>query len=76
MLLGADWRMFAERVGIDPGTIEYWRSLRLECSMGRVFAEWGESPSATVRLLHRHLMSPQIRNTLLGKRISDFYEVD
>ena len=68
--------MLAERVGIDPKATEYWNSLRLECPMGRVFAEWGESPSATVRLLHRHLISPQMRNTLLGKRLADFYEVD
>ena len=68
--------MLAERVDIDLRTIEYWESLRLECPMGRVFTKWGESQSATVRLLHRHLMSPQMRNTLLGKRLTDFYDVD
>ena len=68
--------MLAERVGIPADTAEYWRSLRLECPMGRVMAEWGESDSATVRMLHRHLVSPQMRCTLLAKRISDFYEVD
>lgn len=73
---GADWRMFAERVGVEQETIEYWKSLRLEFPMGRVLAEWSESPAASVRMLHRHLMSPQLRCTILGKRVADFYEVD
>lgn len=73
---GADWRMFGTRVGIDPETLSYWESCELECPMGRVLAQWGDSPSATVRMLHRHLMSPQLRCTILGKRVADFYDVD
>ena len=68
--------MLAERVGIDPEDIAYWYSLKLECPMGRVLGAWGESDSASVRMLHRHLMSPQMRCTLLGRRIADFYAVD
>lgn len=72
---GADWRMLAERVGIEADTISEWQSHKLACPMGRVFGEWGESECATVRMLHRHLISPQMRCTLLAKRISDFYDV-
>lgn len=67
--------MFASRVGIDNETIKEWDSFSLQCPMGRVLACWGESPSATVRMMHRHLMSPQLRYTLLGKRVADFYNV-
>ena len=74
--VGADWRMFGSRVGIDPERLSYWESCELECPMGRVLAQWGDSPSATVRMLHRHLMSPQLRCTILGKRVADFYDVD
>ncbi|CAH1791263.1 unnamed protein product [Owenia fusiformis] len=73
---GADWRMLAQRVMIPDDTINYWVSLQMEFPMGRVFAEWGESEDATVRILHRHLQSPQMRLVLLAKRISDFYDVD
>ncbi|ELU00581.1 hypothetical protein CAPTEDRAFT_195012 [Capitella teleta] len=73
---GADWRMFASRVGMEDSEIQELLALKLQCPMGRVFAVWSESSSATVRLLHRHLMSPQLRYTLLGKRVADFYHVD
>lgn len=73
---GSDWRMVAERVGIAAETVSYWAGLRLECPMGRVLSEWGDSQQATVRQLHRHLMSPQMRQTILAKKIADFYEVD
>ena len=68
--------MFAERVGIDEGRIDTWRSLKLAYPMGLVFDRWQREKDATVRMLHRHLMSPQLRCTLLGKRVADFYEVD
>ena len=68
--------MLAERVGIKNDMIEEWRSLRLECPTGRVLAEWGDSEAATVRMLHRHLSSPQMRCTLLARRIADFYQVE
>ncbi|XP_074655705.1 uncharacterized protein LOC141909215 isoform X1 [Tubulanus polymorphus] len=73
---GADWRMLAERVGIALETIKRWRKMRLDCPMAMVFSEWGESPAASVRILHRHLISPQMRCTIIAKRITDFYIVD
>ena len=72
---GADWRMLASRVNIDQDTISYWSSLRLDCPMGRVFSEWSTDNSATIHILHRHLMSPQMRCTIVAKRIADFYDV-
>ena len=75
LLSGADWRMFASRVGIDEDTIQEWQSLNLDFPMGRVLSEWAHNKNATVRMLHRHLMSPQLRRTILAKRVSDFYEV-
>lgn len=73
---GADWRRIAERIGISGEEVEGWRSENLKCPMGRVLDTWAGEPSATVRLLHRHLMSPQMRCTLLGKRVATFYDVD
>ena len=67
--------MLAERVNIEPQFIEYWSTLRLECPMGRVFEEWSKDNAATVHILHRHLMSPQMRCTITAKRIADFYNV-
>ena len=64
------------RVGIDADTIGNWEDMKLSLPMGKVLTMWAESPGATVRLLHRHLMSPQMRHTLLAKRISDYYMVD
>ena len=69
--------MRCQRVGIEAETVDHWGSLGLKYPMGRVLAQWGDNDTgATVRALHRHLMSPQLRCTLLGKRISDFYDVD
>lgn len=73
---GADWRLMGERLGIAPETIEQWRRWKLEAPMQQVLQTWSQSPGATVRMLHRHLVSPQMRCTLLAKRISDFYQVD
>ena len=73
---GADWRMLAERIGIDENRIESWKSQRLDYPMGLVFDSWQHKDDATMRMLHRHLMSPQLRCTVLGKRVADFYEVD
>ena len=75
ILTGADWRMLGVRVNIDDDTITYWSGLGLECPMGRVISEWSQDNSATVHLLHRHLMSPQMRCTIVAKRITDFYDV-
>ena len=68
--------MLAERVGISDDLISSWKRQHLSCPMGNVFAQWGQSDGATVRMLHRHLMSPQMRLTLIAKRLSDFYQVE
>ncbi|XP_053399450.1 uncharacterized protein LOC128557027 [Mercenaria mercenaria] len=73
---GADWRLMGERLGIPQETINQWKRWKLEQPMHYVLQAWSASPGATVRLLHRHLVSPQMRSTLLAKRISDFYQVD
>ena len=74
---GADWRTLANRVGIEPEKLEEWSALRLKNPAGRVLTTWVDAcPAATVRLLHRHLMSPPMRCTLLCKRLSDFYSVN
>ena len=73
---GVDWRILAERFGIAGETISRWEEMKHSLPMGKVLTAWAENPGATVRLLHRHLMSPQMRCTLLAKRISDYYEVD
>ena len=73
---GADWRMFGERIGIPSETMYQWKRWKLDYPMFYVLQSWSQSPGATVRLLHRHLVSPQMRNTLLAKRLSDFYCVD
>lgn len=73
---GADWRMMAERVGISVETIAEWQRWRLELPMQHVLQTWAASPSATMRMLHRHLVSPQMKAILLARRISDFYLVD
>ena len=73
---GADWRMIGERIGIAAETLSQWKRWKLENPMFYVLQTWSQSPGATVRLLHRHLVSPQMRNTLLAKRLSDFYMVD
>lgn len=73
---GADWRMFAERVGISKETVDQWKKWKLDLPMKYVLENWSHSPAATMRMLHRHLVSPQLKNTLLAKRISDFYKVD
>lgn len=66
----------ASRFGIDADVIAGWEDLKLSLPMGKVLTTWAEGPGATVRLLHRHLMSPQMRYTFLAKRISDYYDVD
>ncbi|OWF45674.1 uncharacterized protein LOC110456737 [Mizuhopecten yessoensis] len=73
---GADWRMMAERVGISMETIAEWQRFRLEYPMKHVFETWARSPAATMRMLHRHLVSPQMKAVILARRISDFYQVD
>ena len=68
--------MLAERIGIDTETIKQWTDLKLNYPMGKVFDYWVKDGNSSVRMLHRHLKSPQMRCTLLAKRVADFYEVD
>ena len=72
---GSDWRMFGKRVGIDESLINQWHSRSLAYPMARVLEEWDKMDGSTVRMLHRHLMSPQLRLSIVGKRIADFYGV-
>lgn len=73
---GADWRMLGERVGIPLETIQQWRRWKVENPAEYVLQSWGQSGGATVRMLHRHLISPQMTCIILAKRISDFYLVE
>ncbi|KAK2146056.1 hypothetical protein LSH36_635g00021 [Paralvinella palmiformis] len=73
---GSDWRRFAERIGIDGATVSKWKSEKLKYPMENVLRTWAQSPEASVRMLHRHLISPQMRCTLVAKWVSDFYDVD
>ncbi|KAK6181549.1 hypothetical protein SNE40_009380 [Patella caerulea] len=73
---GADWRMFAERVGIPNQLIDQWKIMKISQPMKNVLFVWSDSPGATVRLLHRHLVSPQLKCILLAKRITNYYTVD
>ena len=73
---GADWRLLGERVGIPPETIQQWKKWRVDNPTEYVFQTWSQSAGATMRMLHRHLVSPQLRCILLAKRVSDFYHVD
>jgi len=74
--IGADWRVLAQRVGLAQTTIDELASQNLMNTAGHVLERWTEScPAATVRLLHRHLVSPTMRCTILGKRLADFYDV-
>ena len=74
--VGADWRMLGERVGIPLETIQQWRRWKVENPAEYVLQSWGQSAGATVRMLHRHLISPQMSCIILAKRISDFYLVE
>lgn len=73
---GSDWRMMGERLGIPAETINQWKRWKVDQPMYYVLQTWSQSTGATVRILHRHLVSPQMKCTLLAKRISDFYKVD
>ncbi|XP_076443020.1 uncharacterized protein LOC143281659 [Babylonia areolata] len=72
---GADWRLMAERVGVPGSLVSTWQQMKLSQPMKNVLGVWATSPGATVRMLHRHLVSPQMRCVMLAKRISDYYEV-
>ncbi|GFN97747.1 hypothetical protein PoB_002425300 [Plakobranchus ocellatus] len=71
-----DWRLIASRVGIPNTLVEQWQRMRAPHAMALVMKVWGDSVGATVRMLHRHLVSPQMRAVVLAKRIGDFYDVD
>lgn len=73
---GADWRLFAQRVGIPEDLVTQWQQMKVAQPMQNVLGVWAASQGATVRMLHRHLVSPQMRCVVLGKRISDIYKVD
>ncbi len=75
-LSGCDWRRFAQRVGVSQNLIDAWQEMKLRLPAGQVLTEWSSQPEATVRMLHRHIMSPQMKFTILGKRIADFYDVN
>lgn len=72
---GNDWRLLAERVGIEKTTIDTWQANKLENPMANVWLVWAQSPGATMRMIHRHLISPQMKNSLLARNVSDFYHV-
>jgi len=66
----------AQRVGLPQATVNEWSAEKLLNPGGRVLDAWIEAcPTATVRLLHRHLVSPVMRCTIVAKRLSDFYDV-
>lgn len=68
--------MFAQKVGVSTETIQFWRRLKIRNPMEQVLTFWKDSKAATVRMLHRHLKSPQINGLIPAKLISDFYQVD
>uniref|UniRef100_A0A1I8IG69 Death domain-containing protein n=1 Tax=Macrostomum lignano TaxID=282301 RepID=A0A1I8IG69_9PLAT len=70
---GNDWRMLADRLGFAD-SVPAWSGLA--SPMAKLLTEWSRSESATVRLLHRHLASPELRSPLLAKRLQQFYRVD
>jgi len=72
---GADWRMLGLRAGVHQTLIDDWYAMALCNPAGRVLEAWSKLCPATVRLLHRHLMSPPMRCTVICRRISDFYDV-
>lgn len=76
LLLGGDWRMLAQRIGVSTETIQFWRRLNMKNPMEQVLTYWKDSKGATVRMLHRHLKHPQINALVPAKLISDFYAVD
>uniref|UniRef100_A0A1I8IUC5 Dynamin-type G domain-containing protein n=1 Tax=Macrostomum lignano TaxID=282301 RepID=A0A1I8IUC5_9PLAT len=67
---GNDWRMLADRLGFAD-SVPAWSGLA--SPMAKLLTEWSRSESATVRLLHRHLASPELRSPLLAKRLQQFY---
>ncbi|BFZ12200.1 hypothetical protein BsWGS_15238 [Bradybaena similaris] len=71
-----DWRLMAARVGVPENLVKQWITMRAPHAMALVMRVWGDSAGATVRMLHRHLISPQMKAFILAKRISDFYQVD
>ncbi|CAL1533207.1 unnamed protein product [Lymnaea stagnalis] len=73
---GNDWRLIAARVGLPDDLIEHWLRMKAPNAMALVMKVWGDSAGATVRMLHRHLVSPQMKEVMLAKMISDFYDVD
>lgn len=73
---GGDWRLFAQKVGVSTETIQFWRRLNMRNPMEQVLTYWKDSKGATVRMLYRHLKSPDINALLPAKLIADFYQVD
>jgi len=76
IVIGAHWITLAQRVGVPQATIDEWSTEKLLMPAGRVLDWWIDAcPTATARLLHRHLSSPAMRCTIVAKRLSDFYDV-
>ncbi|KAH9518369.1 hypothetical protein Btru_016547 [Bulinus truncatus] len=73
---GNDWRLIATRVGLPDDLIQHWLAMRAPNAMALVMKVWGDSAGATVRMLHRHLASPQMKEVILAKLLSDFYDVE
>ncbi|KAK0058464.1 nuclear distribution protein nudE-like 1 [Biomphalaria pfeifferi] len=73
---GNDWRLMAARVGLPEDLVQHWLAMRAPNAMALVMKVWGDSAGATVRMLHRHLSSPQMREVILAKMLSDFYDVE
>uniref|UniRef100_A0A2C9LA31 Death domain-containing protein n=1 Tax=Biomphalaria glabrata TaxID=6526 RepID=A0A2C9LA31_BIOGL len=71
-----DWRLMAARVGLPEDLVQHWLAMRAPNAMALVMKVWGDSAGATVRMLHRHLSSPQMREVILAKMLSDFYDVE
>ena len=71
----ADWRLFAERVGISMPTIEGWYADQMSNPAEAVLSVWGRSQGATVKILHRHLLSPQLRYLVAARLLADAYDV-
>ncbi|XP_067944568.1 uncharacterized protein [Watersipora subatra] len=71
-----DWRHFAHLIGISTETIQFWRRLDMHNPMEQVINFWKDQSSANVRLLHRILMSQQLKAVHLAKLVSEFYYID
>lgn len=63
-------------MGVNSETIQFWRRLNLDNPMEQVLNFWKDTQSAEVTLLHRILLTPQVKAYRLAKLVSEFYDVD